>query len=57
MPGDPVRSEGRSAGTIVAAERDAADGGYELLAIVADDVAGGPLACEDGRRIALGSRE
>ena len=55
MPGDPVRSEGRSVGTIVAAERDA-DGGYELLAIVADDVAGGPLACEDGRRISLSPR-
>ena len=53
MPGDPVRSEGRSAGTIVAAERDPADGGYEVLAIVADDVAGGPLVCEDGRRISL----
>ena len=56
MPGDPVRSEGRSAGTIVAAGRDPADGGYELLAIVADDVAGGPLACEDGRRISLSPR-
>ena len=53
IPGDPVRSEGRSAGTIVAAGRDAADGGYELLAIVADDVADGPLTCEDGRRISL----
>ena len=56
MPGDPVRSEGRSAGTIVAAGRDAADGGYELLAIVADEVADGPLACEDGRRISLSPR-
>lgn len=57
VPGDPIRSEGRSAGTIVAAERDGADGGYELLAIVADDAAGGPLACEDGRRISLSPKE
>ena len=53
MPGDPVRSGGRSAGTIVAAERDEADGGYALLAVVASDLASGCLECEDGRRISL----
>ena len=57
MPGDPIRSEGRSAGTIVAAGRDAAGGGYELLAVIADDVANRPLASQDNRRISLSRRE
>ena len=57
MPGDPVRSSDRSAGTIVAAARDDADGGYALLAVVAMDLAGGRLECEDGRRILLASEE
>ena len=57
MPGDPVQSEGRIAGTIVAAGQDAAGGGYELLAVVADDAAGGPLASRDNRRISLSRRE
>lgn len=53
MPGDPVRSGDRSAGTIVAAERDGADSGYDLLAVLAMDLASGRLECKDGRRISL----
>lgn len=53
MPGDPVRSGDRNAGTIVAAEGDEAGGGCELLAVVAIELAGGRLECEDGRRISL----
>ena len=52
-PGDPVRSCDRSAGTIVAAEKDDPPGGYELLAVIANDLAGGRLESEDGRRIVL----
>ena len=52
-PGDPVRSRDRSAGTIVAAEKDDPPGGYELLAVIANDLAGGRLESEDGRRIVL----
>ena len=52
-PGDPVRSGGRSAGTIVASERDETGRGYELLAVVAIELAGGRLECEDGRRVSL----
>ena len=52
-PGDAVRLEERSVGTIVAAERDDAGGGFELLAVVATDLAGGRLESEDGRRIVL----
>lgn len=53
MPGDPVRSGDRNAGTIMAAERDGADSDFDLLAVVAMDLAGGRLECEDGRRISL----
>ena len=53
MPGDPVRSHDRSAGTIVAAERAATGGGYELLAVVATELADGRLECEDGRPLSL----
>lgn len=52
-PGDPVRSGDRGAGAIVASERDEAGRGYELLAVVAIDLAGGRIECEDGRRISL----
>ena len=57
MPGDPVRSGDRNAGTIMAAEREGADSGFELLAVVATDLAGGRLECEDGRRISLTPEE
>ena len=49
-PGDLIRSDGRSAGTIVASEREDAGSGHELLAVVAIELAGGRLECEDGRR-------
>ena len=57
MSGDPVRSGDRNAGTIMAAERDGEDGGFELLAVVAMDLAGGRLESEDGRRISLTPEE
>jgi len=57
MPGDPVRSGDRNAGTIMAAERDGEDGGFEVLAVVAMELAGGRLECEDGRRISLTPKE
>ncbi len=53
MAGDPVRSGDRSAGTIVASERDDTGAGYELLAVVAIDLADGRLECGDGRRLSL----
>lgn len=57
MPGDPIRSGERSAGTIVAAERDDTGDGYALLAVVAIELAGGRLESEDGRRISLSPKE
>ena len=56
-PGDLIRSDGRSAGTIVASEREDAGSGHELLAVVAIELAGGRLECEDGRRISLTPEE
>ena len=53
MPGDPIRSGDRSAGTIVAAEGEDTGGGYELLAVLPTGLAGGRLESEDGRRILL----
>ena len=52
-PGDVVRSGERSAGTIVAAESLGPGAGYALLAVVANDHAGGRLESEDGRPISL----
>ena len=53
VPGAPVRCGERNAGTIVAAEQDDTNAGYELLAVVPTELAGEPLASEDGRRIIL----
>ena len=52
-PGDRVRSGGRAAGTIVAAEREETGEGYELLAVLDVDRTDGRVEVEDGRRLSL----
>lgn len=52
-PGDRLRSGGRAAGTIVAAEREETGEGYELLAVLDVDRADGRIEVEDGRRLSL----
>ena len=50
-PGEPVRTGERTAGTIVAAESNAADDGYRILAVLRTESAANLLETSDGRRI------
>ena len=50
-PGAPVRDGDRTVGTILAAERDERNEGYELLAVLRTDHAGARLRFEDGRHL------
>ena len=51
IPGEPIRSGERLAGTIVAAESAAAGDGYHLLAVLRTESVGDRLETEDGRRV------
>ena len=52
-PGDRLLSGERAAGRIVAAEQEEGGGGYDLLAVIDVDRAGGRLEAADGRPVAL----
>ena len=51
LPGEPVRSRERVAGTIVAAESTATEDGYHLLAVLRTESVDTLLKTGDGRRI------
>ena len=52
-PGARLRSGGEAAGTIVAAEGEEGGKGYDLLAVLNIDRAGGRLEAEDGRPVTI----